>query len=85
MSRLLSGLAILLCLAWAGAVAYAAWSDWPHLSLDLSAEDASTQAALQRAVFNHVAAHAAAALGPLIIVAVVAGLLTRSGSRSDQL
>lgn len=81
MSRLLSGLAILLGLVWAGAVAYAAWSGWPHLSLDLSAQDASTQAALQRAIINHVAVHLAAGLAPLIAVIAAMRLLARSGSR----
>lgn len=81
MSRLLSGLAILLCLAWAGAVAYSAWSGWPYLSLDLSAQDASTQAAYQQAIINHVAVHAAAGLAPLIVVVAAVCLLARSRSR----
>lgn len=81
MGRLLFGFAILLCLAWAGVVAYEAWSGWPHLSLDLSAEDSGTQAAFQWAIFNHVGTHAAAGLVPLIVVAAVARMLSRSRTR----
>lgn len=81
MGRLLSGLAILLCLAWAGVVAHEAWSDWPYLSLDLSQEDAGTQAAFRQAIFNHVATHTALGLTPLIVVAAVLRLLARIRSR----
>lgn len=81
MGRLLLALAIFLCLAWAGAVAYEAWAGWPHFSLDLGFEDPATRAAHKRAIIMHVASHAAAGLVPLIAVSVIAGLFRRSRAR----
>ena len=61
-------LPLLLSLLWAAGVAYVALGSWPTLPLDLPARDPQVQAALSRAVQNHVIRHTAAALLPILIV-----------------
>lgn len=65
-------LILLLSLLWAAGVAYVAATSWPTLPLDLPARDPQVQAALARAVQNHVIRHAAVALLPLLIMALLA-------------
>lgn len=78
MGRLLIAIAILLCLAWAGAVAYEAWVSWPHLSLDLSHGDARTQAAYDQAVIMHVVRYAVVGIAPFLIVTALSLMFGRS-------
>lgn len=77
MARTAFGVALLVCLAWAGVVGYEAWAGWPHLSLDLSHSDPATQDAHRRAVIIHVVSHAAMGLAPLAVVCALSGLLRR--------
>lgn len=77
MARTAFGVALLVCIAWAGVVGYEAWAGWPHLSLDLSHSDPGTQDAHSRAVIVHVVSHAAAGLAPLAAVGAIAALLKR--------
>lgn len=74
-------LLLLLSLLWAAGVAYVATTSWPTLPLDLPASDPQVQAALSRAVQNHVIRHAAAALLPLLILGLAAVFRRVSGSR----
>lgn len=78
MGRLLIAVAIVLSLAWAGAVAYQAWVSWPHLSLDLSHGDAGTQAAYDQAVIMHVVRNAVVGTAPLLIVTALSFVFGRS-------
>ncbi len=76
--RLLSTLAPLVATVWIVTVAYLAWRGWPHVSLDLSAQDAATEAAYRTAIARHLAAHALLAVIPagllLLAARFVAGL-----------
>jgi hypothetical protein len=66
-------LALLLSMLWAAGVAYAALQSWPTLPLDLPARDPQVQAALARAVQNHVIRHTIAASLPLLMFIVALG------------
>ena len=66
MTRLL--VLLILSLLWAAGVAYVALGSWPTMPLDMPARDPRVQAALARAVQNHVIKHAALALIPSLIV-----------------
>ena len=70
---------LLLSLLWAAGVAYVALGSWPTMPLDMPARDPQVQAALARAVQNHVIKHAAFALIPLLLVltAVIWGRMRR--------
>lgn len=64
-------------LVWLVLVASEARRTWPHVSMDLSAEDAGTRAALGRAVTRHVAVHAGGALVPPLVVLALGWALLR--------
>ena len=65
-------LLLLLAVLWAAGVAYVALGSWPTLPLDLPARDPQVQAALSRAIQNHVIRHAVVALLPMLIVVAAA-------------
>ncbi len=69
MKRILFWVWIAAALIWSMGAAYAAYIEWPHLSLDLSHIDAETQAAYNQAVLLHVAKYAAVGiLVPLVVL-----------------
>lgn len=63
---------LLISLLWIAGVAYLALGSWPTLPLDLPARDPQVQAALARAVRNHLIQHVAVALIPLIALLATA-------------
>ncbi|MBL8566699.1 MAG: hypothetical protein JNM89_13370 [Hyphomicrobiaceae bacterium] len=69
---LLSTLAPIIAAAWIVTVAYLAWRGWPHVSLDLSAQDAATQAAYRTAVMRHLTAYAVLAIAPAGLLVLAA-------------
>jgi hypothetical protein len=56
---------------WLVAVAYVAYSTWPHIPLDLPASDPQVQAAFARAVRAHLGWHAVAACVPPVLFGLV--------------
>lgn len=69
--KLLPVLLAALVLVWIGVVAMAAAANWPHMPLDMAANDPLVAAAHQKAVTAHLLRAAVLALAP----AVTAGLV----------
>lgn len=74
---IVASLLVLVSIGWIAAIAYVAWRGWPHISLDLSAKDAATQAAHQAAVLRHAAVSAAIGLLPPLALAFLMRLRSR--------
>jgi hypothetical protein len=53
---------LVLSLIWVAGVTYLCWSSWPHLPLDVSSVDPTTQDAFRAAVRDHVLRHTGLAL-----------------------
>jgi hypothetical protein len=82
MSRVLVALWALISLGWFALVAVDARSNWPRIPLDVSASDAETRAAFDRAARSHLAKHAAIAVIPTAIaILLLWPLLRRRGGR----
>lgn len=78
MAKVLLAIWVLLSLGWFALVAADARSNWPRLPLDVSASDAGTRAAYDRAINAHVIKHAAAAvIPPVVVLGLVWPLLRR--------
>ena len=70
--------AALLTLAWALAIGARAYTNMPHISLDMAATDPATVKAFEAAVRNHLVAHALIALVPLLILLPIAARTCRT-------
>ena len=74
-------IALGLALAWAVAAGVHGFNSWPHIPMDVSANDPATKAAFQAVVQRHVAVYAAVALIPLIAVSALSRLICRRRGR----
>lgn len=74
-------MARLASLIWIAAVAWFAWTSWPHMSLDLG-HDPATLSAHQSAIVRHVLRYAAIALVPAATLLGIVWLM-RSRTRGD--
>jgi hypothetical protein len=68
MAKVLLATWILLSLGWFALVAVDVRSSWPRLPLDVSASDAGTRSAYDRAINAHVIKHVAAGVIPPVVV-----------------
>ncbi|MGD9667644.1 MAG: hypothetical protein AB7U75_01140 [Hyphomicrobiaceae bacterium] len=57
---------LLAALAWAVVTALHGYATWPHIPMDISANDPATRAAFDAVVQRHIAGHAAVGLVPLL-------------------
>jgi hypothetical protein len=71
----------LLALAWAAGVLAFAVKAWPRVPLDMSRTDPATVAALNRAVSQHVASHAALAVLPPLLLLGLGWLVRKRPAR----
>lgn len=74
-------IALGLALAWAAAVGLNGFNTWPHIPMDVSANDPATKAAFRAVVQRHVAVYAAVALIPLLVVSALSRLICRRRDR----
>lgn len=80
----LKPLAFLLATAWIVFIAWRTWQGWPYVPLDVSSNDASTQAAFALARQNHIVTALIVGVGGLLLlygVTAVIRLLIRPTSR----
>ncbi len=78
-SRVISVIIPVACVAWFLVAAYFCWLGWPRIPLDVPASDPEIIAEHQKAIVAHVATYAVTGLWPTAIVLIVRWLKGRSG------
>ncbi|MFV0368831.1 MAG: hypothetical protein ACK5KM_10250 [Hyphomicrobiaceae bacterium] len=80
----LSGLCMLgslaAALAWAVITAVHGYNTWPHIPMDISANDPATQAAFQSVITRHAVVHAVVGIVPLVLVFLLRSYICRRRS-----
>lgn len=74
---------VIAAVVWAIVAIMRAVAEWPRISLDMAAGDASTQAALRTAEWQHIATHSVLALGPLLGVLFLVWALRQRQPKSQ--